>query len=666
MRLGIRKRIFLNFVLLILLFGILCAGLGAWLINGNIVDEAQRRVSLDLRSAWSVLSHEQENLQRFVSVLSTGKRVENAYNDPASGAFRADLEKARLQGGFDFFSITDSSGMVIQRTVSPYNTGDFLSNDPFVSRALKGETVSGFAVLSAQRLRAEGGNLEERAFIVFKPTPMAKPRSKNSESSGLCLIAAAPIRDEQGGIMGAIYAGCLLNRNYNLVDKIRSIVFEDKLYNGKHLGTVTIFQWDTRIATNVVNEEGNRAIGTRVSVAVYDRVLENDRSFYDRAFVVNDWYISAYDPIHNLENEPVGILYVGVLAQKYDDLKISLWKLYGIICLVLSLVVIGVGIIFSQRLTSSVTRLANAAGKVAAGNFYMKVPEPSQNDEILDLTRSFNAMAISLQERDEKIQAARRELEKTNESLQRLNESYLDMLGFVSHELKNTLGVIYTSAQALEKGFAGELPPAQETLVKNISRSIHTAVVMTRNYLDLSRIEKGEMKVEAKKFELIKEVLNPLLEELSPAVEEKQMMVEKRLPETLNVTADPELIRIVFKNLLDNAVKYGKEKGVIRLGYEREGQVHKFEVFNEGMGLEQEQISRLFTKFVRFGRDYQKTRSTGLGLFITKEILARHGGTIYAESEPGLWIRFVFTIPAHFQSTGAEDLNRKNSQRGRL
>ncbi|MCF8095839.1 MAG: hypothetical protein K9J79_10825 [Desulfobacteraceae bacterium] len=103
MRLGIRKRIFLNFVLVIMLFGVLCGVLGAWLINRNVLAEAQRRVSLDLRSAWSVLQQEQENLRLFVSILATGKRVEDAYNNPSSGAFRADLEEARLQSGFDFF-----------------------------------------------------------------------------------------------------------------------------------------------------------------------------------------------------------------------------------------------------------------------------------------------------------------------------------------------------------------------------------------------------------------------------------------------------------------------------------------------------------------------------------------------------------------------------------
>ena len=106
-----------------------------------------------------------------------------------------------------------------------------------------------------------------------------------------------------------------------------------------------------RIATNVTTASGNRAIGTRVSKDVYEKVLENDRNWYDRAFVVNDWYLSAYDPIHDLDGKIVGILYVGVLAKKYDDLKKSLWTIYGAVTLGLLVIVLAVGFIFSRRLT---------------------------------------------------------------------------------------------------------------------------------------------------------------------------------------------------------------------------------------------------------------------------------------------------------------------------
>jgi len=224
MRLELRKRIFLNFILIIALFGILGALFGSALINRYTLREAQTRVSLDLRSAWSVLQGELEKMQLAVKVLGSGQRVAHAFAEPKAMASRASLEAVRRECAFDFLSLTDQQGRVILRSLEPYNAGDYLFNDPLINRALNGQTVGGFDLLGPQRLRAEGADLEERAFIVFEPTPKAKPRAKEYESSGMALVAAAPVKNDQGAPIGSIYAGILLNRNHVLVDRIRSIV----------------------------------------------------------------------------------------------------------------------------------------------------------------------------------------------------------------------------------------------------------------------------------------------------------------------------------------------------------------------------------------------------------------------------------------------------------
>ncbi|NTV33732.1 MAG: HAMP domain-containing protein [Deltaproteobacteria bacterium] len=655
MRIPLHKRIFLNFVLVIALFGILGAVLSAVLINRTTLDEAQRRVSLDLRSAWDVLHNEMDRLQLFVTVLSTGKRVDDAYAIPDSPANRVALEQVRRQCGLDFLALTDSKGQVLVRSLEPYKTGDILSNDPFVSGALKGETRKGLALLSQQRLRDEGGNLEERAFMVFEPTPKSKVRAKTSESAGMALVAAAPVLDEGGKVIGALYAGLLLNRNHGLVDKIRSIVFENKTYQGQPLGTVTIFQWDCRVATNVILANGNRAIGTRVSEEVYDKVLENGLNWYDRAFVVKDWYLSAYDPIHDIHGKVVGILYVGVLAKQYDDLKWDLWKLYGAISGGVGIFVLAIGLIFARRLTGSISRLAEAAGKIGSGNLDLNVKEPKADDEVKDLTQAFNLMTASLKERDEKLRTTYSALEQSNKSLEEMNRNYLDMLGFVSHELKNTLGVIYTSARALDAGIVGTLSDAQAALARNIAKSIDGAVRMTRNYLDLARIEKGELRVIPKVMEMIGEIIDPLLEELKPVIDQQGVTIEKRLPGAIVLKGDTALLKIAYRNLLDNALKYGRKGGRIRLGFEEKNGALHFEVWNEGKGLTAEQIARLFEKFVRFESHAEATRSTGLGLFITREIIMKHKGEILAESEPGQWMRFRFTLPLATPTHGLEE-----------
>jgi two-component system sensor histidine kinase KdpD len=121
--------------------------------------------------------------------------------------------------------------------------------------------------------------------------------------------------------------------------------------------------------------------------------------------------------------------------------------------------------------------------------------------------------------------------------------------------------------------------------------------------------------------------------------------VERELPEAIVLKADAALLKIAYRNLLDNALKYGKKGGRIRLACEEKDGGFHFEVWNEGKGLTPEQISRLFEKFARIESHEEATRSTGLGLFITREIITKHHGEIRAESEPGQWMRFRFTLP---------------------
>jgi two-component system NtrC family sensor kinase len=77
------------------------------------------------------------------------------------------------------------------------------------------------------------------------------------------------------------------------------------------------------VSTNVWGEDGTRAVGTRISAEVYDHVLRRGRKWVGAAWVVDDWYISAYEPIYDVDRKPIGMLSVGVLAQKYRDLLIS-------------------------------------------------------------------------------------------------------------------------------------------------------------------------------------------------------------------------------------------------------------------------------------------------------------------------------------------------------
>jgi two-component system heavy metal sensor histidine kinase CusS len=112
------------------------------------------------------------------------------------------------------------------------------------------------------------------------------------------------------------------------------------------------------------------------------------------------------------------------------------------------------------------------------------------------------------------------------------------------------------------------------------------------------------------------------------------------------LTGDRDLLQVVYKNLLDNAVKYGQPGGAIRLIFAVEGANLRFEVWNQGENLSEAQLARIFDKFVRLRRAEGLAQGTGLGLFITRDIVRKHGGDIRAECRDDQWVRFIFTLPA--------------------
>ena len=150
-----------------------------------------------------------------------------------------------------------------------------------------------------------------------------RPSEKTQITSGMMLKGAAPVFTATDGSWECWSAGCCSTGIMRLVDKIRTTVFKEESYKGQQVGTATIFQDDVRISTNVRNADGSRAITTRVSAEVADAVLKRGDTWRGRAFVVNDWYISAYAPIRNLLGGTIGMLYVGTLERPYQDI---LWK----------------------------------------------------------------------------------------------------------------------------------------------------------------------------------------------------------------------------------------------------------------------------------------------------------------------------------------------------
>lgn len=233
------------------------------------------------------------------------------------------------------------------------------------------------------------------------------------------------------------------------------------------------------------------------------------------------------------------------------------------------------------------------------------------------------------------------------EELQKTLESYKELLNFVSHEIKNPLSALITQGRLLEGGFLGELTNEQKEVISKMVSKAEYLLNLVRNYLDLSRIERGVIKVTKEEVDIEEKVINEAITIMLPQIEAKKMVFEKRVVgERYKLFIDPQLIKVAIVNLLGNGVQYGKEGGKIELeiNYKQDGLF--ISVLNEGEGFTEEQKSKLFKKFSRL--DVTKSlgiKGTGLGLYITWWIITEHKGWIDAVSEVGKYAKFFFFLP---------------------
>jgi two-component system NtrC family sensor kinase len=152
--------------------------------------------------------------------------------------------------GLDILTLTDKNSKVILRTSNPKNIGDDQRQNELVTAVLKtGKPVTGNTVISNLELRIDSPELAERAIIHLTDTPRAKPMPGTEETSGMMLMAAAPVFDSQSNVIGALFGGVLINQNYEIVDRIKQTVFQDIKYKDKDISTATIFLGDVRVST---------------------------------------------------------------------------------------------------------------------------------------------------------------------------------------------------------------------------------------------------------------------------------------------------------------------------------------------------------------------------------------------------------------------------------
>jgi two-component system, NtrC family, sensor kinase len=350
MRFSAKTQVALLFLAVACLIGVVTSIIANSLITNQVIFEAQERVKEHLSTAGWIYASKIRDIDRTIYWTSIRHVLKKGIKEKDVSPIRDEIEGLTAEAGLDLLTLVDRNGTVVFRFHNPSVSGDSLSEDPFIKRSLEGKGISGTQIVSRQELLKEGAKLADRALFQLIPTPKEKPTEKVEESSGMVLKSAYPVVDFNGNILGAVVGGNLVNRNYEIVDRIKNVVFKDAKYRGKEIGTATIFLGDMRISTNVMDKEGNRAIGTRAMKEVYEEVFEKGKPWIQRAFVVDDWYITAYEPIRDIKGHIVGMLYVGMLESKYALMKEKIILLFFLFSLSGMLLALAISFILSWKI----------------------------------------------------------------------------------------------------------------------------------------------------------------------------------------------------------------------------------------------------------------------------------------------------------------------------
>jgi len=614
-------------------------GVGAWVIsnviNGYLAEVMNERVSRDMHLANTLYEIRLSELNSIARQLSLSSIVlDNIIPATAGDAnARKALENKILNtfggaalGGNHFIAILDANGNTLasQLASTSGSRAALLSDSNWAGFPIVQKTITEkIQIASTEIIPAEYlayASLAEQAQIPLIDTPKAAPSLFDPREgvAGLALVSTAPIRDSGNHIAGVVLTFHMFNNDFTLVDQIK---------DAAQIDTVTIFLGDLRISTNVMTAEGKRAVGTRIAQDVGNVVLQDGREYVGTAFVVNENYITRYDPLRDSNNQIVGAVYVGVRQASFLSLLNTFDQRISLVAILMIFLTFILATPVSRMITrplKDLRELANTSRRVASGDLNARAPVTGRGEVGL-LATSFNDMLDTLHTtRDQLVHS---------EKLASLGQ----LAAGVAHELNNPLATILLFSETMMNECA-EDDPRRNDLKMIVGETLRCKRIVA-DLLNFAR----QHQVIAQPTQ-INTIIKELIELLPKNIAIEQHTFSTELDPLLPVIeADEAQLRQVFLNLMTNAVEAMPPGGAVtvRTRSGSPGTV-TIEIQDTGVGIPQADLSKLFTPFFT---TKPIGKGTGLGLAITYGIIKMHRGQIYVQSQVGKGTTFVITLP---------------------
>ena len=619
------------------------------------------KVHDDLTIAHQYLARILENTQKDLTSAINSARFQDIIRkrDTSASELTAFLNETAQARGFDFLFIMADDGRVLASD-HPLASTSIRRDWPVISAALGGRPKTSIDVFAPAELSAMSPTLAARARIDILPTVGSIPTTSKEESRGLVLQSASPLTLPNGN-HAALVAGILLNQNLGFVDTINDLIYHGSGLPQGSVGTVTLFLDDVRVSTNVRLFEGQRAIGTRVSAEVRKAVLENGGTWLDSAFVVNDWYISAYAPILDSYNRRVGMLYAGFLQQPFTDAKRQTLIEIALAFLLTVAATVPFFLKWAAEIFRPLERMSRTIERVESGELDARTRHADGRDEIGQVAVHLDRFLDQIHERDmqlrqwndelnqrvdertSKLQQANQQLEATTQQL--IMSEKLAAIGEITagiaHEINNPIAVMQGNLEVIRSlmgGKANEAKTEFRLIDEQLDRIGH---IITRLLQFAKPQEYAGFEEQYDVAGVITDTL-PLVEYL---LANTTIAVEKEYDASRPISMNRTELQQVLVNLMVNAIHAMPNGGrlTLRTSDRDEGMRRgvAVEVGDTGSGMPTEVMQRIFDPFFTTKR----REGTGLGLSISQMLVTRQGGKISVESEPRKGTTFTVWLP---------------------